>query len=540
MNRKFMALAGALVALCLLSVAAQAQGRAQLSLFATLGGNPDSYHMTEAPDGSYFVANFSSSSLVRLSASGTVLERMNTGFIFTTSVVFLSNDVGYTTCNPAPFASRGFCLSGRSGCPRGEGVSPGNINGVSVPRYALGADGLTSQSFFISNGGTGQILRVIPSSRSVTTVAGGFTIASVSRDTRGPEQIAYNRATRTLFVADSGQNTVVAVDEQTGSRTVIRSGLNYPFGLALLPNGNLLVANRGDGTLTEISQQGQLTGTYDTGQGANALRGLTVNSRGEIFIIADRTQTIWRVTLPVVQSVANASAASYRTDALAREIITAAFGTSLATATEAATQLPLPTILAGTTVSVRDSAGVERNAPLFFVSPTQVNYLIPPDTAAGAAVVTITSGSGALSGGAVQIAGVAPGLFTADASGAGAPAGFALRVRGDGSQVIEPLAQFDPAQNRFVAVPVDLSSETDQVFLVLFGTGLRFHGNLAGVTARIGGANVEVLFAGAQGGFAGLDQINLRLPRTLAGRGEADLELSVNGLSANPVRINIR
>lgn len=538
MNRRWMVLAGVLVSLCLSGVEAQAQ--AQLTMFAALGGNPDSYHMTEAPDGSYFVANFSSSSLVRLSSSGAVLERMNTGFIFTTSVVFLSSDVGYTTCNPAPFASRGFCLSGRSGCPRGEGVSPGNINGVSVPRYALGADGLTSQSFFISNGGTGQLLRITPSSRSVAVVTGGFTVASVSRDTRGPEQIAYNRATRTLFVADSGQNTVVAVDELTGGRTVIRGGLNYPFGLALLPNGNLLVANRGDGTLTEISQQGQLIGSYDTGQGANALRGLTVNSRGEIFVIVDRTQTIWRVTLPVVQSVANASAASYRTDALARETITAAFGAALATATEAATQLPLPETLAGTRVLVRDSAGVERTAPLFFVSPTQVNYLMPDDTAAGAARVTITSGSGALSVGTVQIAGVAPGLFTADASGAGAPAGFALRVRSDGSQSVEPLAQFDPAQNRFVTTPVDLSSETDQVFLVLFGTGLRFHDNVSGVTARLGSANVEVLFAGAQGSFAGLDQINLRLPRALAGTGEADLELAVNGQAANPVRINLR
>ena len=62
---------------------------------------------------------------------------------------------------------------------------------------------------------------------------------------------------------------------------------------------------------------------------------------------------------------------------LASEAIAAAFGTGLATTTSAATTLPLPTQLAGTTVKIKDSAGIERLAPLFFVSPTQVNYQIP-------------------------------------------------------------------------------------------------------------------------------------------------------------------
>jgi hypothetical protein len=43
---------------------------------------------------------------------------------------------------------------------------------------------------------------------------------------------------------------------------------------------------------------------------------------------------------------------------LASESIVAAFGAGLATATQVATSLPLPTTLAGTTVKVRDNAGV--------------------------------------------------------------------------------------------------------------------------------------------------------------------------------------
>lgn len=76
-----------------------------------------------------------------------------------------------------------------------------------------------------------------------------------------------------------------------------------------------------------------------------------------------------------------------------------------------ATSLPLPTSLAGTTVRVKDSAGVQRDAPLFFVSPTQINYQIPAGTENGSATVTVISGAGALSSGASTIASVAPDCF---------------------------------------------------------------------------------------------------------------------------------
>jgi len=48
-----------------------------------------------------------------------------------------------------------------------------------------------------------------------------------------------------------------------------------------------------------------------------------------------------------------------------------------------------------------------------------------------------------------------------------------------------------------------------------------------------------VVYAGAQGDYVGLDQLNVRIPRELAGRGEVDLVLNVGGLSANPVRIRM-
>jgi uncharacterized protein (TIGR03437 family) len=50
----------------------------------------------------------------------------------------------------------------------------------------------------------------------------------------------------------------------------------------------------------------------------------------------------------------------------------------------------------------------------------------------------------------------------------------------------------------------------------------------------------EVIFAEAQSDAVGVDQVAVLLPRRLAGRGEVDVLLTVDGKMANPVRINIK
>lgn len=227
-------------------------------------------------------------------------------------------------------------------------------------------------------------------------------------------------------------------------------------------------------------------------------------------------------------NLASVSAASYSRP-VAQESIISAFGVKLATTIQAAGTLPLPTSLAGTTVRVRDSAGIERLAPLFFVSAGQVNYLIPAGTASGMATVTITSGDGSISTGMVQVSGVAPGLFTLNQSGQGLPAALVLRAKADGSQSYESISE-----------PIDLGSPTDQVFLILFGTGIRFRSSLSAAIVTVGGEYAQVSYAGAQPDFAGLDQVNVLIPRSLIGRGEVEVLLTADAQMANPVKINVR
>jgi uncharacterized protein (TIGR03437 family) len=245
-------------------------------------------------------------------------------------------------------------------------------------------------------------------------------------------------------------------------------------------------------------------------------------------------------SITLTRTVAAVSAASFLGAELAPESIVAAFGANLATEVKIANAIPLPTNLGGTKIVVKDSAGVERPSPLFFVSPNQVNYLIPSGSASGSATITSTTGEGVVSTGKANIASVTPALFTANSSGQGLVSGVALRVKPDGRQIYEPIGQFDPAQNRVAPVPIDLGPEGDQVFLILYGTGVRFRSSLSAVTASVGGMNSQVLYAGVADGFVGLDQINLALPRSLAGRGDVEIKLSADGKAANTVTIKVK
>ncbi len=253
-------------------------------------------------------------------------------------------------------------------------------------------------------------------------------------------------------------------------------------------------------------------------------------------ILAERGVSPFEIT----NRMRTVSAASYQGDSVAVESIVTAFGNELATTLAVASSTPLPTELGGTTVRVRDRAGKESLAPLFFVSPTQINYQVPLGTAIGLANVIVTNRSGVVSTEVINVVSVAPGVFTADASGRGLPAAVVLRIRADGSQVYEDIYRFDPAQNRFVAVPIDLGDASDQVVLVLFGTGWRNRSSLSVVEVKIGGMAIPSLYAGAQPTLVGVDQINLLLPRSLAGRGEVDLILTGNGFASNTVRANIK
>jgi uncharacterized protein (TIGR03437 family) len=84
---------------------------------------------------------------------------------------------------------------------------------------------------------------------------------------------------------------------------------------------------------------------------------------------------------------------------------------------------------------------------------------------------------------------------------------------------------------------MDAGATNEQLILMLYGTGIRGYRALPDVT--LGGVAATVLGAAAQSQYAGLDQVNVIVPRELKGRGDVDVVLKVDGKAANVVRVRI-
>ena len=231
-----------------------------------------------------------------------------------------------------------------------------------------------------------------------------------------------------------------------------------------------------------------------SGVGAHLYFGATTEDTG---------RELWVVPLrPAISAAGVVDAAGYL-PTLAPGGLASLFGVELAGETAAASGFPLPTTLAGVKVKVN---GID--APLLFVSPKQINFQVPFETATGASSVVALLGQQQSPDEPAAVSEFAPGLFVNPATG-------------------EPIVQRHPdgalitAQNP--AKPGDI--------LIIYVTGIGGLDNppatgapatdspLASATVTptvsVGGVEVEVLFAGLAPGFVGLGQINVELPADL-------------------------
>jgi hypothetical protein len=117
----------------------------------------------------------------------------------------------------------------------------------------------------------------------------------------GPTGVAYDPVWDVLYVADTLNNRIAAIDfalfrfesDRTG-RTLTRDGsLNSPLGLALAPNGHVLSTNGGDGYIVETTRRGEqiakkLVDSSGSPAGAGALFGL-IAVPGGVYFVDDAT-----------------------------------------------------------------------------------------------------------------------------------------------------------------------------------------------------------------------------------------------------------
>ena len=239
------------------------------------------------------------------------------------------------------------------------------------------------------------------------------------------------------------------------------------------------------------------------------------------------------------QTLAVVSSASFGSSGVSADSIASAFGSGLAEGLVQSSSLQPATTLGGTSLKVRDSEGKEGAAMLFFVAPEQLNFQVPAGIATGIASYMATTTSGSTASGFQLVRGVAPDVYSADGSGHGAAAAGYVQVRPDGSQTYGLTATCD-ATGKCSSVPIDLGDSADRTYLVLYATGVRGRGSLAGVSVSVGGVNTPVIYAGPQGDVPGFDQINAQLPQSLAKRGTVDVVLTVEGVAANTLQIAVK
>jgi uncharacterized protein (TIGR03437 family) len=226
------------------------------------------------------------------------------------------------------------------------------------------------------------------------------------------------------------------------------------------------------------------------------------------------------------------------TSTVAPDALASLYGSNLASKAAQANSQPLPTTLGGVTLSVTDSTGTTREAPLLYVSPGQINFMVPDGTASGAASIAVSTGSTTQTFPMI-VATVAPALFSANGSGTGVADATAIATQANDPTLQSPVPVFECGSSGCSAIPISLGVDTP-VYLTLYGTGIRSRSSLANVSVTIGSITLPALYAGPSPAFSGLDQVNVLLPLSLRGSGQAGVKLTVDGQVSNAVMIDIQ
>jgi uncharacterized protein (TIGR03437 family) len=350
-----------------------------------------------------------------------------------------------------------------------------------------------------------------------------------------PTWLAGHSTVIPVTVAQASSITVLTPSAAPGNRVALRAQVaGLPPSLGAIATGTVQFV---DTTNNSVLASTSLTAAATSATGLATVAASQVLASGGIRPIVavysgdSNFKASTSVALPPLLNGAAFPSSDYAPDEIAT-----IFVPRPVTADVSAT-LPLTATLGGATLTITDSASGVHPALLYaaIASPGQINFVIPSDTAPGLAVFKATNASGASLSTIGNIMPTAPGIFTANGNGKGVAAGQAVHVHADGSQTSESLATFDSGSKTWVPNPISLGPDTDQLFVVLFGTGLR-HAAPSDVTATVNGVNAPVAFS-AQGTYPGLDQLNLQIPSSLAGAGAVSVVITVGSQAANPVTV---
>jgi uncharacterized protein (TIGR03437 family) len=206
------------------------------------------------------------------------------------------------------------------------------------------------------------------------------------------------------------------------------------------------------------------------------------------------------------------------TQAYAPGMALSVFGWQLAPSVEAASGVPLPISLAGVDATVNGVA-----APLYYVSPGQLNLQIPYETAVNGTATLQINNNGQAASQTFPVAAAAPGIFI-DQTGAIVPNGSAasgqittLFMTGAGSMNPAIPTGAAPA----LGTPVANLPQPSQTTIM-----------------TIGGFGALIDFIGVPPGLVGVTQINFQVPSGV-GIGTQSVVVTVGGVSSPPANLSV-
>ncbi len=204
-------------------------------------------------------------------------------------------------------------------------------------------------------------------------------------------------------------------------------------------------------------------------------------------------------------------------------MILSVYGAQLASpVSQQATRLPLPLVLGGVSATVNGYS-----APLYYVSPGQINLQVPYEAGAGQLVLAIDN-NGQIASFPFTAAPAAPGLNSAVYDNlTGAPV---TAAQAGGGQVLLLFVTGEGDVTPTLGTGATPSSSiTDATKLP--------HPRLP-LSLTIGGVSVTPLFAGIPSGLAGVTQIDFQIPANVPA-GNQPIVVTVGGVAAAPVNLNV-
>ena len=222
---------------------------------------------------------------------------------------------------------------------------------------------------------------------------------------------------------------------------------------------------------------------------------------------------------------------------LAAGAIASVFGTNFSASAASASSLPLPTTLGGVSLAINGVA-----APLFAVTPQQINFQIPWEMLGQSQATIVVTVNGVASNPAtINLSTFSPGIFTLNQQGSGQGA---ILIGG----------------TPILAAPVGTTSTSRPArrgeFVTIFCTGLGPVTNspatgaapptvpqsltTANPVVTVGGSPAAVSYSGLAPTFVGLYQVNIQIPQDAPTGDAVSVALVIGGVPSNPVTLAVQ